>query len=86
VRPPEDVIAQRPGPPPVPPIPVKFMGLISVQGVRRAQFSDTRGAVFSGKEGDIIEGRYRLLRIGPDWVEMAYLDGRGRQTIRMTGQ
>lgn len=84
---PEDVAPPRPpGPPPVPPIPVKFMGVITVKGVRTAAFTDTRGNTFSGKEGDIIEGRYRLLRIGPDLVEMAYLDGRGRQTIRMTGQ
>ncbi len=30
----------------------------------------------------MLEGRYRLVRIGPDGVDVAYLDGRGRQTIR----
>jgi hypothetical protein len=79
--------APPPGPPPVPPIPVKFMGVITtVGGTRVAAFTDGRGGIFSGKEGDVIEGRYRVLRIGADSVEMAYLDGRGRQTIRMTGQ
>ena len=39
-----------------------------------------------GKEGDIIDGRYRILKIGTESIEMAYLDGRGRQTIRLTGQ
>ena len=39
-----------------------------------------------GKEGDIIDGRYRILKIGTESIEMAYPDGRGRQTIRLTGQ
>ena len=76
-----------PQPPPPPPIPVKFFGLVELRGgVRVAAFTDTRGNTFYGKEGDIIEGRYRLLRISADSVELAYLDGRGRQTIRLTGQ
>jgi hypothetical protein len=83
---PEEFAAPPPGPPPVPAIPVKYMGITVSRGQRVAHFTDTRGAVFSGKEGDIIEGRYRVLRIGMDSVELAYLDGRGRQTIRMTGQ
>ena len=74
------------GPPPPPPIPLKFFGVITLGGQRVAAFTDGRGNTFNGKEGDILEGRYRLLRIGPDSVEVAYLDGRGRQTIRMTGQ
>ena len=74
------------GPPPPPPIPLKYIGGITVSGQRVASFVDGRGNTFNGKEGDILEGQYRLLRIGADWVEVAYLDGRGRQTIRMTGQ
>jgi hypothetical protein len=30
-------------------------------------------------------GQYRILRIGAESIEMSYLDGRGRQTIRLTG-
>lgn len=74
------------GPPQPPPIPLKYFGIITVSGQRVAAFADGRGNTFNGKEGDILEGQYRLLRIGADWVEVAYLDGRGRQTIRMTGQ
>jgi hypothetical protein len=85
-RPPEFTAAPPPGPPPVPAIPVKYMGVVTVGGQRVAAFIDARGLVFSGKEGDIIEGQYRVLRIGLDAVELAYLDGRGRQTIRLTGQ
>ena len=45
-----------------------------------------RGNVVYGKEGDTIEGRYRLLKVGADAVELAYIDGRGRQTVRLAGQ
>jgi hypothetical protein len=86
---PPPVVFQPPvdtGPPPPPPIPLKYFGIITVSGQRVAAFADGRGNTFNGKEGDILEGQYRLLRIGADWVEVAYLDGRGRQTIRMTGQ
>lgn len=77
------------GPPPPPPILMRFIGVIELpppEG-RMAILSDGRGGPpVPGKEGDIIEGRYRLLRVGPDSIEMAYLDGRGRQTIRLSGQ
>jgi hypothetical protein len=76
------------GPPPPPPIPLRFIGLVDApsQGGRVAILSDGRGNVFYGKEGDIIEGRYRLLRVGPDAADIAFTDGRGRQTIRLSGQ
>jgi hypothetical protein len=76
------------GPPPPPPIQLRFIGLVDApsQAGRVAIVSDGRGNVFYGKEGDTIEGRYKMLRIGSDAIELAYLDGRGRQTIRLTGQ
>ena len=74
------------GPPPPPAIPLKYLGYLELRGQRVAAFSDGRGNTFNGKEGDVLEGRYRLLRVGTDSVDMAYLDGRGRQTIRLTGQ
>jgi hypothetical protein len=75
-----------PPPPPLPPIAMRFIGLVEspAQGQKIAILSDGRGT-YQGQEGDIIEGRYRILRIGVESVEMAYLDGRGRQTIRLSG-
>lgn len=74
------------GPPPPPPIPLKFIGLVRKQGedVKIAVLSDSRG-VYHGREGDIVEGRYRIVRIGTDTVELTYVDGRGRQVIRLSG-
>ena len=76
------------GPPLPPPIPLRFIGYLDQPGEtpRVAVLSDGRGNVFNGKEGDIIEGRYRVLRIGTDSADLIYVDGRGRQTIRLSGQ
>ncbi|HUU32780.1 MAG TPA: hypothetical protein VMW48_01890 [Vicinamibacterales bacterium] len=77
-----------PGPPPLPPIPFKFIGLVEgASGGRRiAVLSDSKGLVVHGAEGAIIDGRFRILSIGADTVEIAYADGRGRQTLRLSGQ
>jgi hypothetical protein len=76
------------GPAPPPAIALKFIGLLEPPGQRArvAILSDTRGGVFYGKEGDIIEGRYKVLRIDAETADLSYVDGRGRQTIRLSGQ
>jgi hypothetical protein len=75
------------GPPPPPPIPYKFIGLVEVPGQKKriAVLSDGRSNPLYGREGDIIEGRYRIVRIGAESIELEYIDGRGRQTIRLSG-
>lgn len=73
------------GPPPPAPIALKFIGIVDQEPrLRVAVLTDGRN-VFYGREGDTIEGRYRIERIGADSVDMAYVDGRGRQTIRLSG-
>src|SRR4051812_7560173 len=76
------------GPPPPPPIQLKYVGLLGTiaQRDRVAVLADARGTTFYGKEGDVVEGRYRVLRIAADSVDVAYADGRGRQTIRLSSQ
>ncbi len=77
-----------PGPPPLPPIPFKFIGLVEgTAGTRKiAVLSDSKGLVVHGSEGTIIDGRFRILSIGTESLDIAYADGRGRQTLRLTGQ
>ena len=78
-----------PGPPPVPPINLRYFGFaMNAQGMRVAMLLDATSprGVLIGKQGDIIEGRYRLLRVEPDNLEIAYLDGTGRRRIEKTGQ
>jgi hypothetical protein len=71
-------------PPGVPPIALKFIGVVvtTEKSQTYAVLRDDRG-VYHGREGDIIEGRYRILKIGAESIELAYVDGRGRQTIRL---
>jgi hypothetical protein len=68
------------------PIPLKFIGVVAASGGGDpiAVLSDPRG-VYHGREGDVIEGRYRILRIGTESIELANVDGSGRQTIRLSG-
>jgi hypothetical protein len=74
------------GPPPPPPIALKFIGVVEkMDGTKIAVLSDGRRPIY-GVEGQEIEGQYRLLKVGLESLEIAYLDGRGRTTIRLTGQ
>ncbi len=68
----------------MPPITLKFIGVVEAteKSQTYAVLRDDRG-VYHGREGDIVEGRYRILRIGTESIELAYVDGRGRQTIRL---
>jgi hypothetical protein len=76
------------GPPPPPPITLKFIGVVEkADGLKLAVLTAGDGhAPMHGTEGDIIDGRYRILKIGVESIELAYVDGRGTQTIRLTGQ
>lgn len=87
------VAATPTGPPPspaVPPIALKFIAYFERPergGEKIAVLSDGRGGPsIWGREGGVVEGRYRIVRIGTESIEMSYVDGRGRQTIRLTGQ
>jgi hypothetical protein len=74
------------GPPPLPPIQLKFIGMLErADGVKWAALTDGKN-LMQGKDGDIIDGRYRIVKIGTESVELTYVDGRGRQVIRLTGQ
>jgi hypothetical protein len=69
-----------------PPIPLRFIGVVRVTEGQRliAVLSDGNG-VYRGSDGDIIEGRYRIVQVRPDSIELAYVDGRGQQVIRLSG-
>jgi hypothetical protein len=81
--------AAPPGPPPPPPgpppIPLKFFGVVEGRPGKIAALTDGR-FVFHGREGEVIEGRYRIVKIGVESIVMEYVDGTGRQTIPLRGQ
>jgi hypothetical protein len=72
------------GPPAPPPITVKFIGMVTRSDVRVAVLSDGRN-VYHGREGEIVDGRWRIVRIGEESLQIEYVDGRGRQTVRLSG-
>lgn len=72
-------------PPGPPPILLKFIGIAKQgQGRLYAVLRDDRG-IYYGAEGDVVEGRYRILRVSADTVEVSYVDGRGRTNIPLSG-
>jgi hypothetical protein len=91
--PPYDDRAPNLGPGPMPgaqaggAIALKFIGIVTeaAPGRKLAVLSDGRNPPFYGREGDIIEGRYRIVRIGVESIELAHVDGRGQQTLRLSG-
>jgi hypothetical protein len=85
--PPPQPTAPPPPPPPVgpPAIPLKFVGVVQLpNGTKWASLSDGRSTL-TGGEGDIVDGRYRIVRIGVESIVMEYVDGKGRQTIPLRG-
>lgn len=72
-----------PTPPPPLPIALRYIGYVEKDGKKFATLSDSTGHPESGGEGDIIQGRFRILKIGVESIEVAYLDGTGRRTIRL---
>ena len=74
------------GPPPAPPITLKFIGILErANGEKWAVLSDGK-VTMHGRDGDIVDGRYRIVKIGTESIELTYADGRGRQVVRLTGQ
>jgi hypothetical protein len=75
------------GPPPPPPIPYRFIGVLTgVPGQGRIAVLTDGKSVVHGRVNEIIEGRYRIVQIGEESLQIEHYDGRGRQTIRLLGQ
>ena len=80
---------QPPPPPAPPPITVKFIGTLALQdGTTVAILTDCTVGRMSvrAREGEIILGQYRLVKVGLTSVVVEHLDGRGRTTLPKTGQ
>ena len=86
------------GPPPPPPIPpirdtVKFIGVVETARGKIGAFSiwdpqarECRGVPSPAREGDVIEGRFRVVRLGIESATLTYLDGKGQDTLPLNGQ
>jgi len=72
------------GPPPPPPINLKFYGFASEPGEPKRIFLSQGEDVFIAREGDIIDRRYKVLRITPTQVEIEDVLNNNRQNIPLT--
>jgi hypothetical protein len=68
-----------------PPMLLKFIGILKPSSTAPIAVLTDGKNVFYGREGETIEGRYRIERIGVESVEMAWADGQGHQVIRLSG-
>jgi hypothetical protein len=70
-------------PPPPPPIDLKFFGFASTQGVKRV-FLAKGDDVFVASEGDIVNRRYKIMKINNNNIEVLDVLNNNRQTIPLT--
>jgi hypothetical protein len=73
-----------PPPPPPPPINLKFFGFASHAGEPKRVFLAQGDTVFIGAEGEIVDRRYKIVRINPNSVEIEDVLNNNRQTIPLT--
>jgi hypothetical protein len=81
-----------PGPPPIRDT-VKFIGVVETARGKIGAFSiwdpvarECRGVPSAAREGEVIDGRYRVVRLGIESATLTYLDGKGQDTLPLNGQ
>lgn len=73
-----------PPPPPPPPSNLKFYGFATPQGGLKRIFLTKNEDVFIAKEGDIVDRRYKVVRISPNAVEILDVLSNNRESIPLT--
>lgn len=77
-------VVQPTGPPPPPPINLKFFGFANRPGESKKVFLEQGEDIFVASEGDIVNRRYKVLRIAPTAVEVEDVLNNNRQNIPLT--
>ena len=73
-----------PIPPPPPPITLKFFGFANRPGETKKVFLSQGEDVFIAAEGDIVDRRYRVVRISPNSVDVEDELNNNRQSLPLT--
>jgi hypothetical protein len=76
--------AAPPPPPPPPPSNLKFYGFATPQGGTKRIFLIKGEDVFMAKEGEIVDRRYKVVRIAPNSVEILDVLSNNRENIPLT--
>ena len=71
-------------PPPPPPIPLTFYGFATPSGGSKRIFLAHGEDIFVAKEGEIVDRRYKVVRISPNAVEILDVLSNNRQSIPLT--
>ncbi len=71
-------------PPPPPPIPLKFYGFSGNKSGPKQVFLSSGDDIFIAKEGQVIDRRYKILKISPTSVEVEDVLTNNRQTLPLT--
>ena len=76
-------------PPPIPPVPLKLITIIidpddPAPTKRRVYLTYEKGdgKAFEHFQGDVIDGRFRLVKVGTTDVVVSYLDGSGQRILQ----
>ncbi len=65
-------------------LPLTFIGFVESPGIEGRVVVLTDGEiVFHGRVGDVIDGRYRIVGLGLESVDVERVDGQGQQTLRL---
>lgn len=72
------------GPPPPPPINLKFYGFANKPGEPKRIFLTKGEDVFIAREGEIVDHRYKVVRINSNSVEIEDVLSNNRQSIPLT--
>jgi hypothetical protein len=75
---------QPPPVPPPPPITLKFFGFANRPGETKKVFLSQGEDIFIASEGDIVDRRYRVLRISPTAVDVEDVLNNNRQSLPLT--
>ncbi len=79
-----DGLRPLPSIPPPPPITLKFFGFANRPGETKKVFLSQGEDVFIAAEGDIVDRRYRVLRISPTAVDVEDVLNNNRQSLPLT--
>jgi len=80
----QTALHQPPPVPPPPPITLKFFGFANRPGETKRVFLSQGEDVFIAVEGDIVDRRYRILRISPNAVDVEDVINNNRQSLPLT--
>jgi len=68
-------------------LPLTFIGFVESPAIEGRVVVLTDGElVFHGRVGDVIDGRYRIVGLGLESVDVERVDGQGRQTLQLPSE